>query len=111
MERYYEKFKRVPFCRTRNRPSNLGRHYDIWATDAGDYSQKRLDDGDDSTNLSVHCPHEASTDSGARPSPTVLGADAQAFGQKDEARSKGEVTFKGELLSPVSSRLFNTYRD
>ena len=59
--------------------------------------------GDDNTNHSVHPPHEASTH--GAPSATILGAHAQDFSQKDEARSKGQITLKGELLSATDSRL------
>jgi len=98
MEQYYEKLKRVPFSRTRNRPSHVWRRYGIWNPDAGDDSQTRFDDRDDSANHTVHRPNKASTHAGARPSPTILDAPAQGFNQKDEARSKSQITFKGELL-------------
>jgi hypothetical protein len=98
MEQYYEKLKRVHFSRTRNRPSHVCRRYGIWNADAGDDRQTRFDDRDDSTNHSVHRPNKASTHGGARPSQTILDAHAQRFSQKDEARSKSQITFKGELL-------------
>ena len=107
-EQYYEKLKTAPFSGTRNLPAHESCCYDLWDADGGDSSQASFDDTE---NHSVHHRHETSTQGGAPPSPTIIGPHAQRFRQKDEARSKGQITFKAELLSGTVFPDSNLCRD